>query len=814
MSSLTPFKKRSGPGSNLRAMAAGALWLAGATPLAQAASLPELATQVDQVSSQLKNAEDNLRVVETQYTERAEPSVEEALQRRFNEGEIQYLLGDFGSASVFFYDLVADKRFKGAKNYAKALYFLADALYQQQNFIGAKLYLRELLALKADHYKDALRRYLEIAGRLNEFNGIEEYIAQARQLSPSGDLEPEIAYVYGKWQFKRSDLPRDERLRRAEKVFAPMVADPNNPFRLQAEYFLGVSQVQLGELDKAKRKELWAAAIERFKRITADQTTGERALRVRELANLSLGRVLYELGGEEGLEPKQRDVLFTEALDRYQEIPRESEYFVDSLYEIAWVHVRKGHYEKAKNATDILLLVAPDSTMAPEAQILQGHLLLKLQRYGEANDTYNLVINTYDPVYEEVKALLQVHKDPVAYFDNLLAKNERNLDVASLLPQVALKWATTQREVADAVRMVNDLEQGRRGVGEAEEIAHRVLKAIDERGLETFPALQEGYTRADAVDTALAQVEQALVQIEGLLVESQLSSNDRAALDRLRAQTTELKTRMASLPTTEKEVEARRQRMQSKVDSMDKDAFKLGYEVQSMQAIVTAVEKWLDDTKALRKGSSPQDEKEFALRLRHEVESLSALAKDLEDLRQVLAQERASADAAISGESQLRGQLEALLKQQHQLIATAESKLPGDSIQVLRRAHDARERNDRLRERVAAAKKILRDQVTRRGKLIRDSVSAEQALLSGYGAEVTDVSGNARNLVGRIAFDSFKRVRQQFYDLVLKANVGIVDVAFTRKQDKTSQIQKLSSQKDRELRALDEEFKEVLKDVD
>ena len=66
----------------------------------------------------------------------------------------------------------------------------------------------------------------------------------------------------------------------------------------------------------------------------------------------------------------------------------------------------------------------------------------------------------------------------------------------------------------------------------------------------------------------------------------------------------------------------------------------------------------------------------------------------------------------------------------------------------------------------------------------------------------------------RIAFDSFRRVRQQFYDLVLKADVGVVDVAFTRKQDKTEDIQKLSQQKDRELKALDEEFKEVLKDVD
>jgi predicted transcriptional regulator len=42
----------------------------------------------------------------------------------------------------------------------------------------------------------------------------------------------------------------------------------------------------------------------------------------------------------------------------------------------------------------------------------------------------------------------------------------------------------------------------------------------------------------------------------------------------------------------------------------------------------------------------------------------------------------------------------------------------------------------------------------------------------------------------------------------------VVDVSFQRKQDKTSSIQKLAAQKDRELKQLDEEFREVLKDVD
>ncbi|MGQ0506653.1 MAG: hypothetical protein ACT4TC_15175 [Myxococcaceae bacterium] len=768
---------------------------------------------MEQVAGQLKNAEDNLRVVETQYTERPEPSADEALLRRFSAGEIHHLLGEFAPASVLFYDLVQDNRFKGSPRYPDALWFLADSLFQQQNFIGTKVYLRELINTPQSKWaRPALARYLEVSGRLNEFEGIEDYISKARAGSPNGELPPELAYVYGKWLFKRQDISRDERLARSDVVFAKLAGEPG-AYRLQAQYFLGVAEVQRAELEPSARADHFTRALDLFKRVVTDVDSNEKTNRLKELANLSMGRVFYELGGEEGLRPELRDSYFTQALDRYQEIPRESEHFVDSLYEIAWVQVKRDQFEKAKNATDILLLVAPDSTLAPEAQILQGHLQLKLQRYNDATETYTSVINTYAPVRDELDALLTVNKDPVAYFDNLLARNTRSLDATSLLPPVAHKWATAQREVADALRIVGDLEKGRRGVTEAEEIANNLLKAIDERGLEAFPAIQEGYTRADAVDSAIAQQEQALVRIEGRLIRSVLAEGQLKELERLQAATNALRERVATLPTTSEEVQARRDRMRGRVDGVDKDAFKLGYEIQSMKAIVTAVEKWLGDTKPQRKNTA-EEEKEFAQRLKLEVDGLSSLQDDLDVLRRALAVERASSDATIAGESELRDQFEAHLKREHELIAAAESGLGADAQRVIARAHEIRGRSVQLRQRVATAKAVLREQLTRRGKLIRDTVTAERALLAKYGAEVGQVSGSAGNLVGRIAFDSFKRVRQQFYELVLKADVGVVDVSFTRKQDKTAEIQKLSTQKDHDLRALDEEFREVLKDVE
>jgi TolA-binding protein len=760
-----------------------------APALAQSAG--DLALSVERINDQVKLARNNLEIVEKQYSRRDEVSEEAARDAQFSDAEIKYLLADYENAATLFYDLVANRDFQKSKRYADALFYLADSLYQQKNYLGARLYLKMLLSLRAGHYREALARYLEIAGRLNEFQGIDEHINQARGLS-GGELPPELNYVYAKWLFRREDMKLEERVQRAVNIFSGIAQVPNGALYLQSAYFVGVGQVKLKKYDDA---------IATFKKVSTASPRDDRERAVKELAVLSLGRVLFETGK------------YDEAIEQYQEIPRESDSFPDSLYEMAWAFIRKGDHLRAKNATDILLLVAENSVLAPEAQILQGTLLLKLKKYDEASETFNGVINTYAPVRDEIDALLTVNKDPAKYFDDLIARNEKTLDVASLLPPAALKWATTQREVNEAVGIINALEASRNGVIDSQAIATRILKGLDERGLEVFPMMQEGYTRADAVDTALTRAEAQLTAVEAELLGKYLSPEQAKQVQALRGEADALQARISTLPTSEAEVAARRDRMRAAIDQIDKLAFQSQLDIQSNYAQLTAIQKYVDDTRKTRK-NSPEEEKEFLEKVTLERRALEGIEKDLQKVRAELQDEKNNADAAIGGEETLRREYEASLGKQRDILLTARGAIPGDASNVLLRANVVRSDVEGLRKRVAEAKGVLRERVQRRATKLREMVVAEQALLTGYGDEVASTSTQAKGLVGRIAFDSFRRVRQSFYDLVLKADVGVVDVAFTRKQDKTQEIQKLAQQKDRELKQLDEEFKEVLKDVD
>jgi hypothetical protein len=154
------------------------------------------------------------------------------------------------------------------------------------------------------------------------------------------------------------------------------------------------------------------------------------------------------------------------------------------------------------------------------------------------------------------------------------------------------------------------------------------------------------------------------------------------------------------------------------------------------------------------------------------------------------------------------------MQKEQALLTEAELRLSGEAAALVERAHQIRSQTNELEQRVAEARRVMREQVASRGKEIRDKVAHEQSLVNVYQTEVGAASANAQNLVGRIAINSFRKVRRQFYELVQKADIGLIDVTFGRKQSKTQEIQKLAVQKDQDLRQLDQEFKEVLEEKD
>ncbi len=767
------------------------LALAGASARAQEALSPgEAADRVEAIEKAVQSAEDQLTLVEHSYVDRLKSGSAESLEQRFGKGELYFLLQDYVAASVLLFDVVLTPQFKSSRHYLDGVYYLGEALFRQKDYLGAKQFLREVIEAGPEqlHFEDSLGRVIDIELRTNDYRDLDRW---ARLAGRNGRIAPGVQYLLAKAAYQRRDLPPAERLGRAVAAFS---AIPPGPHYLQALYFLGTCDVELGDLAKA---------AETFQAAAHAQLSGEPGdAEIRELAWLAIGRIDYELGK------------YAEALDAYQNVPESSPAFYDALYEIAWTYVKKGDFEAAGRAVDLILLGAPEGKLTPQANLLKSQLLLKQKKYAEAEETYNAVINRYAPVWDEIDALLKVHSDPAAYFEELLASKGKAFDVATLLPPVAQQWATSQRDVSEAQDVVTELGQSASGITEGRQIIQRINQRIASAGtMDAFPALQEGYQRSSAVDTALLGFDRQLVAVQQGLLDRFLAPADRQALQAAEARRAALQAKFDQLPKTSAEIDARRQQMVDRLKEVDRDLYKLSMVIQSERAQLVAVRQMQQQTAPQRR-VNPVDEQKFSDQVQGELNGLDDLDGRVSGLRRSLKDEESLAGGEGSAQdAALRVAYAAAVKSEADLLARARGQAGGQGGQVDKRAQALRDRVAGLRQRCGAALEAFRQAALTQAQVIRKKVEIEAGNLSEYGTEVSTTRGHASGLVGRIAFASFRKVQQSFYDLVLKANVGIIDVAWTRKRDETERIQKLASDEDRELRVLDDDFKEVLGEV-
>lgn len=765
-------------------LAAAVLAAAALTPS------PAAADALSEAERRTAAAEQRLEVVERIGAAPDEPAAARAA-RKAELGENQALVGDWLHAAIALDEAVDEPAFRSSPDRPHALYLLADALRRQGACGAARLRYAEYLAIgDVEHRSDAIGGALDCAVKERRYRDVDKLLSEAGR-AYRGDLPVEVRYLAAKGMYQRVDLPSGERYRRAMKLFEQV----GPPFQQQAWYFQGVIQIQLDNLHGSLQ---WFDACAR-----ADAAQGPQA-EVRELCVLALGRVHSQMGN------------LPAALQWYAAIPSDSPRFPESMYEIAWTYVRAKQYDMALRMASFVPDLAPDSPLAPEATVLQGNLLLKLGRYTEATNAYNRVINGYAPVRDEIDALLSMKEDPVRYFNELIGRQGKAFDVATVLPAVAAKWASTARDVGVALELVRELDGARRELEEATDLAGRIEALLGRGGgLDAFPRMQRAYADAHAVENDAARIEGDLVGVLSVAAEAALPSDRKAELQLARKQRRALETRVAPLPRTAEEVGARFGAMRSRIDEVDRAAYRLGYEVGAINAAVTGAETWIDQNRN-ELGTDAEGREQFTNELRKHRDAAAAYEGVLRELRADIARARdaaAGADA-MTEEARIRARYMEAIERERVAADAARGSLAGPQRALFDRSDATRERLARIRSRARSLKiGIANDAAARAGEL-RARVKVERVAIAGHGGTLDGIQSVSKDVVGRIAVKSINDVRAQFYQIILKADVGMVDVAWSRKRARLEKIQQLSMQKATEVETLDREYRALVREAD
>jgi tetratricopeptide (TPR) repeat protein len=727
------------------------------------------------------------------------PSEVGRVERRLREGEIHFLLNDYLRASIVLLDVVDDPTNKSHPRYDECLYLLAQSLAKSKNYSGARQYFEDLLPrVRGERLKDVVLALLEISSATDHYEDVERYIARLRE---AGTLSrPDVDYIYGKMLFKGSGS-NPEQVQRAYEVFRSVPT--GSSISGQASYYAGVALVKLGRFDDAIRQ-----FNDALTRIPAHRDSTQ----LRELTYISLGRLYQETG----------DV--SKAADAYQEISQASPYFGDMLYEVAWAHVRaantaaegseerKQAYVRALRSTELLMATAPSSRLYPQARILEGNLQIRLGAEENAYDTFQTIIDRYGAARDKLDLLLMQSPDPRQFFDQLVAADLGQIGATTILPPVALSWALEEDQMVRAVAMNQDLSESQKFLKESNELVRTLTESLEGEGrYGIFPGMAQVRAKSLSIENRMLNVNRRLLNLERRMVWPHVGTQDQASLDSIHARAAQLETEIQTLPQSEEEVVSAQGNIKESYQVVGRRTYRQAYRVSQMRAQVVAVELWIN---ANRDQLNQEELKLLEERIKTAQAEIEALEADLEGVASELrtSEAVASGDAGRGRASNLRRQYAELLAQETQLMRSMRDRVPGELQSVTARIDQQRTALAQIDQDLQSLTGSLDSQVEKRVGEIKGAVAAEAERIRGYQGEHAELSSTTGEMLGPVAARTLNDVGKQFNNLVLQADVGIIDVAWARKQAETKKVNDLiKEQTDRTLE-LESEFSDVLEE--
>jgi len=771
------------------------LLLAGGLLLPRPAGAQDAAKRLSAMTRTLREVQENLQVHEGRVAVLAGkyaapgagslPSVYR-LQTRINDGLVFFQLGDYERASILLMEVVQEQANLTYPGYKDALFYLAESLYQLKNPIAANQFYQVVVEKGYKQYrKDALLRLVEICFLTRRLEDVDRYFGLLAT-EPGVADDPTVQYVRAKSQYFKDDLAN------ARLGFEQIRS--GTPYYHRARYFLGTILVLQGQLD---------AALTSFQQVIAEAGTTPDAVEVKELSHLALGRLLFEQGQ------------YADAAREYESLTRNSPLFQLARYEAGWAFIRKGDHASALRSLDILLLAAPDSTLAPEATLLKGNLQLRLGKFLEAQTTFQEIVDRFGPVREQLEEVLQEHADPDAFFRQLVGKNLDRFDVQVLVPPLATTWVREERQVGEALQVVTTIEAAAADITASEELIVQLEAALAvENRIEIFPELHSAWNTMLEIENNLLLLKKKLTDGEKGLIWGSATPEEQQRYQQLAGQRVGYDTQLREIPLTAQDLAQREATVEEAIGQLDMRAYRYGIEIESIKAQLVAMDKWITDT-AGRPGQRKGSEARVRAAIVEQQGELQTLEGELAEVRRLISRQKVGVgvgDPVTSREAEIKRQYAQTLRDESQLLREVGRRLGPEAQQLLAQAESLRQRAGKAEETIHHFYTVVRRTVDEKVRLFREQVAEEKAQLARYRRQAEGFQGMGETMAGTVAADSFQTVQTKFRSLVLQADVGIIDVAWQRKEEKTTQSQALIRDKKVELDGLEAEFGPVLEE--
>jgi tetratricopeptide (TPR) repeat protein len=706
----------------------------------------------------------------------------DAADRRVIDAQVLFNLKNYEESATILLDVV--DKYPGTRAYDDAINLLGEALYQAQDFYTARSYLEKAVAkntgTKAETH--ALQRLIEISLRTGDYEHVDQYLARLQSI-PLAAMEPSVPYVRAKYYYFSGKLD--------DAMNALNVIGPSSPYYLQARYFQGTIQVKRGDL---------AGASITYDSIIKQQAGDDAGKEIQDLARMAIARLLYERSQ------------FDKAIEAYASVPRQSKYFGDALQEQAWTFIKAKEWQKAYRALDLLLLANPETTDAPHLRLLMGNLNLRMSNFFLASDAFGKVRDEFEPVHRQLQQTIVKSQADPSYFDTLVGKSLDKFDIAAFVPPAAARWVRAEPDVMRMTSLANNVGEMQRDIVDSQKLVERIDKAMQGSGRAAiFPDLAKARTSSIEMLNATVDIRQKLAGKMRAVINPSLTEDERKQLDMIAIQRDGLQRQLSNAPTNDADVKAHETAMKASYSDLDKQASELNVEIQSLDAQLVAIESYYRSSRSEQK-IRPEDIQGPVRDMRAAIDELRTMHDQIRQDISDATREATTAGVAGEAERDQARKLDDLLRQESAVEDAAKLRLgSGERVQA-DRIGGLMGRCDSIQGKLNEFDQKIDAQVDVRLQTVRKYLDAEKEELAAAGGKLGSIVDDSKGLGGGLAQAMFAKVADKFYDLVVRSDVGIIDVAWGLKDQKTGAVNKLTNQKNLEMKALDEDFRKVLEE--
>jgi TolA-binding protein len=317
----------------------------------------------------------------------------DTLKRELQIAENMLRDGTFVGAAVALYAIVKSPRYSAFTDFVEfqnAEYDLAVALARSGSYGASLDTIEQILARGpgAPYWGPAHRRAVDIALETRDHAGV---LARIESVKTSETIPVSAAgergYLRGRAAYDAGKLADAE----GELV---MISKKSRLYS-SAIYLRGVIKARRGEYELSAEAMCEVAATPDDDKFTF--VVDERYFTIKDLARLGLGRIAHE------------NSEYDDAYYHYFQVPDDSAYLPDALFEASWSMYQKRELPTARDLVKEFLDTFPSSPNWPEASLLAGYVELADCKFTDSQKWYDALVAKLQPIVDEMD---RARRDP------------------------------------------------------------------------------------------------------------------------------------------------------------------------------------------------------------------------------------------------------------------------------------------------------------------------------------------------------------------------------------------------------------------